>query len=196
MQALLCVFALSLLCANVFSQESEAARLLRATRYGYGKLIRNKLLWCLLLAAIVGVAVYGAQYATVAKDYPLGNLDVQVGNLPSMMRGRAELAPMTIGLYLLNLNALRLLGLALSAWILAGISSACRSVTGSVTVSLAVTSLPVMAVMAGLGTVGYASLFPFLSGNMILQGSAAVPFLLTLGYGFAGFYLVYTRVMQ
>lgn len=169
--SLFIIAAAALCCSGVFARENifETKRLLRICKAGT-KTVYIKFAVILTVCAAASLIVNIIRYMIVAKDYYLGYMETPVQSISSFMGYSYEFS---IFQYMICLILLRLLGAVMIGFIIAVISSFCRSDASAISLSLAALCAPVIGIGAGADILKYISVFAFTSGNLFLQDTGA-----------------------
>lgn len=165
--SLLILAAVVLCCSSIFSRENTfgTRKMLRICAAG-NRLMMDKVLLSVLLSAVITAMVYGTRIAIVCKDYLMQYAEAPVQSILIFQNYSHSLS---LFQYLLWLFGLRLLGGMIAGLMAAAVSSLSRSDSVSIALGVAVLAAPVIAVGAGVGLMQFVSVYPILSGNIMMQ---------------------------
>ena len=165
--SLLILAAVVLCCSSIFSRENTfgTRKMLRICAAG-NRLMMDKVLLSVLLSAVITAMVYGTRIAIVCKDYLMQYAEAPVQSILIFQNYSHSLSLLQ---YLLWLFGLRLLGGMIAGLMAAAVSSLSRSDSVSIALGVAVLAAPVIAVGAGVGLMQFVSVYPILSGNIMMQ---------------------------
>lgn len=165
----LCVFCYTGMYAMDYQNDGIA--LLKSTRYGRGRLTKNKL----LIGIGIGIVVYGMTWLPQLL-YTFRTCQTAELLAPAYSMEHLSWLPkaVSIGGYLLLLGAVRLMGVFALMLLTCSVTTYFRSFIVSGCVALGISALPIALVLLGVHFMRYVLLTPVILGTVCFSGPAAL----------------------